>query len=184
LFALQLAAAGHRVLAVEENPAAVADGLESQRALRIGASRCRFVRESVRRVTTWSRHVRGTVDLVVLDPPRDGVGGELLRRILETLTPRQVAYVSCDPVSLARDLEALRSPGAALPYDIDVVEPVDMFPHTAHLETFAWIVRREPTTAARAAGRTTTARPGGRSRSDRGTRTDRDAPPARRRRTR
>ncbi len=67
-----------------------------------------------------------------MDPPRQGAHPDALRQIAR-LRPRQIAYVSCDPVALARDLAALQSQG----YAVRTVHPVDMFPHTSHVEAVA-----------------------------------------------
>ncbi|MEP7052504.1 MAG: methyltransferase domain-containing protein, partial [Pseudomonadota bacterium] len=77
----------------------------------------------------------GCFDLVVLDPPRSGareVLPELLRR-----APLHIAYCACDPVTLARDLRALCAAG----YALEEVTGFDMFPHTHHFETLAWLRR-------------------------------------------
>jgi 23S rRNA (uracil-5-)-methyltransferase RumA len=143
LFALQLVRAGYQVLAVEENPEAVADGMASLRDNDVPASRCRFVRSPVRRVDTWARDLpSGPIDALVLDPPRAGVGAPLLQQILERLTPKRVAYVSCDPDSLAQDLSAIRSGPRGRPhYVIESVQPVDMFPQTSHVEGVVALMR-------------------------------------------
>jgi 23S rRNA (uracil1939-C5)-methyltransferase len=144
LFALQLVRAGYKVLAVEENPSAVADGIASLHENGILASRCRYVRSPVRRVDAWSRNLpSGPVAALVLDPPRTGVGPALLREILTTTAPVRVAYVSCDPESLARDLAALSAARGRSLYHVDSVIPVDMFPQTEHVETVVRMTRRE-----------------------------------------
>ncbi|MFB0953608.1 MAG: 23S rRNA (uracil(1939)-C(5))-methyltransferase RlmD [Aeromonadaceae bacterium] len=69
-------------------------------------------------------------DVVVVDPPRKGCERVVLETILQ-MAPRTLVYVSCDPTSLARDLAYLQPRG----YRLDAVQPVDMFPHTLHVET-------------------------------------------------
>ncbi len=73
---------------------------------------------------------------VVLDPPRTGCKPGALRAV-EAVAPRAVAYVSCDPPSLARDLARL-----ADRFEVAFVQPVDMFPHTRHVEAVAALRRR------------------------------------------
>ena len=67
-------------------------------------------------------------DVIVVDPPRTGCDDKLLETILK-VKPKQVVYVSCNPSSLARDVQALMKS-----YEVEYVQPVDMFPHTAHVE--------------------------------------------------
>ncbi len=79
-------------------------------------------------------------DVAVVDPPRKGLG----ERGVEALTssmPRTIAYVACDPASLARDARALEAFG----YDFIEATPVDLFPQTYHVETVARFERRETT---------------------------------------
>ena len=70
------------------------------------------------------------VDMVLLNPPRKGCDEVVLNSVIR-LKPKTVLYISCDPATLARDLSYLRSSG----YHIDHVQPFDMFPQTAHVET-------------------------------------------------
>ena len=135
LFALPLARRGQRVIAIEENRLAVGDGEASARLNRIPSSRCRFV---VGRVETALGPIR-TADAVVLDPPREGCSPEVLRDVLGRIRPALVVYISCNPEALARDLAEART----FPYAIDMVQPVDMFPHTAHVETVVTLTRRQ-----------------------------------------
>ena len=69
-------------------------------------------------------------DLVIMDPPRAGASLEFLRSLV-TLSPEKVVYVSCNPKTLARDLSFLTRKG----YKVQKIQPVDMFPHTEHVET-------------------------------------------------
>ena len=75
-------------------------------------------------------------DVMVVDPPRKGCGQELLDVIVEMQCPK-VVYVSCNPATLARDLKYLGSKG----YCVQEVQPVDMFPHTAHCEVVSYLTR-------------------------------------------
>ena len=126
LFALPLARRGHRVIAVEENRVAVADGIASRELNRIAEGRCRFVASPVERVVRR----RMTADAVVLDPPREGCSRGVLDAVFGVLAPQTGVYVSCDPETLARDLAIIAARG----YAIRSIQPVDMFPHTPHIE--------------------------------------------------
>ncbi len=76
-------------------------------------------------------------DVIVVDPPRKGCDEALLTTILE-MKPERVVYVSCNPSTLARDLKVL-----AELYEVKEVQPVDMFPHTGHVECCSLLVRRD-----------------------------------------
>lgn len=76
-------------------------------------------------------------DVIVVDPPRKGCDIKLLKAIGET-KPKRVVYVSCDPSTLARDLKILDELG----YRTEKIQPVDMFPQTAHIENVARLVRK------------------------------------------
>ncbi|MDD7795619.1 23S rRNA (uracil(1939)-C(5))-methyltransferase RlmD [Clostridium sp. 'White wine YQ'] len=77
-------------------------------------------------------------DVVVVDPPRKGCEQSLLEAIAN-ISPKRIVYVSCDPSTLARDLRILDDMG----YSTKKVQPVDMFPQTAHVETVALITRKD-----------------------------------------
>lgn len=79
-----------------------------------------------------------TADVIVVDPPRKGCDPRLLDTILE-MKPARVVYVSCNPSTLARDLRILEDGG----YSTVEVQPVDMFPHTVHVESVALLVRKD-----------------------------------------
>ena len=80
--------------------------------------------------------VWGHPDLLVLDPPRSGAGGKVMRSIGRFGTDK-VVYISCSPKSLAEDLTWLRDFG----YELITVQPVDQFPHTTHVETVVLLSR-------------------------------------------
>jgi 23S rRNA (uracil1939-C5)-methyltransferase len=79
----------------------------------------------------------GPPEVVVVDPPRAGLAGKALRRLGRIGAPRLV-YVSCNPTTLASDLKALREDYG---YELRRVTPVDMFPHTPHVECVALLER-------------------------------------------
>jgi 23S rRNA (uracil1939-C5)-methyltransferase len=79
----------------------------------------------------------GNPDVVVVDPPRAGLAGKALKRVGEIAAPR-VVYVSCNPTTLASDLKTLRDDYG---YRLVRAKPVDMFPHTPHVETVTLLER-------------------------------------------
>ncbi|MFK7903674.1 MAG: 23S rRNA (uracil(1939)-C(5))-methyltransferase RlmD [Chitinophagales bacterium] len=78
----------------------------------------------------------GTPDVLVTDPPRAGMHRDVIERILE-MAPAKIVYVSCNPVTQARDLQWLSEA-----YSIEKVQPVDMFPHTYHIENVVLLVKK------------------------------------------
>jgi 23S rRNA (uracil1939-C5)-methyltransferase len=79
----------------------------------------------------------GDPDVVVVDPPRAGLAGKALKRLGELGAPR-IVYVSCNPTTLAGDVKVLREQYG---YELKRVKPVDMFPHTPHVEAVALLER-------------------------------------------
>jgi 23S rRNA (uracil1939-C5)-methyltransferase len=71
-----------------------------------------------------------TTDAVVLDPPREGCRRAVLDAVFGVMSPKTAVYVSCNPETLARDLAVITARG----YAIRSIQPVDMFPHTPHIE--------------------------------------------------
>jgi len=138
LFALPLARAGHDVTAVEENYVAVADGEASLGLNRIPAGRCRFIAKRVLDFLSRTVKVRdASYDLIILDPPREGCEAVVLQQVFGALRPARGIYISCNPEALARDLALIVTEG----YAIRSLQPIDMFPHTAHVETVAVLER-------------------------------------------
>lgn len=131
LFALALARKGHTVVAVEENAQAVHDGVASRRVNRIPESRCRFVTGRVGDIL--GRGLGAAPRVVVMDPPRSGCEPRVLQSVCRDVRPERIVYVSCNPAALADDLAS----AAAFGYAATRVTPVDMFPHTAHIEAVA-----------------------------------------------
>jgi len=131
LFAAALASRFARVTAVESGSAAARD-------LQFNAERAGIanVRVEARRVEEFLQEQERPADLVLLDPPRAGLGREVVRRLVE-LKPRQLVLVACDPATLARDLAGLAANG----YAIVRMAMVDLFPQTYHLETVVLLER-------------------------------------------
>jgi 23S rRNA (uracil1939-C5)-methyltransferase len=143
LFALPLAQRGHQVIAVEANPVAVADGKASLRLNRLPDGRCRFIARPVGAFTPAfaDRLRRGrlepAVPAVILDPPREGCEATVIDDVFGGIRPANAVYVSCNPETLARDLKRAVRHG----YVVRSLQPVDMFPHTPHIETVAVVER-------------------------------------------
>ena len=76
--------------------------------------------------------------VVVLDPPAEGVSRAVVTALRER-APATLAYVSCDPATLARDLARLLAPPGAPGWEPRAVTPLDMFPQTAEIEIVAWL---------------------------------------------
>jgi 23S rRNA (uracil1939-C5)-methyltransferase len=135
LFALPLAARGHQVTAVEENAQAVGDGRANQRLNRLTNDCLHFLRADVD--AALERLGLRAPDVVILDPPRQGCGPRVLQGVFSTLAPARAVYVSCDLDALARELPTIVAAG----YRITCVQPIDMFPHTTHVETVVTVKR-------------------------------------------
>ena len=101
--------------------------------------RCRFVRaDATEYLVAAARNGRAErFDALIMDPPRAGSTPEFLSAVC-ALGPERVSYVSCNVITQARDIEMLREGG----YWLERVQPVDMFPHTKHVECVATLVRR------------------------------------------
>ena len=78
----------------------------------------------------------GRPDIIITDPPRAGMHQDVVNVILAA-APRSIVYVSCNPATQARDLALLDQD-----YKVVAVQPVDMFPHTPHVENVVKLVKR------------------------------------------
>ena len=121
--AICLSPDAREVIGIEIVDSAVSDAIENCRRNRI--SNCRFIQgdiaEELHQITT-------PVDVIVIDPPRVGMHKHVLRQVLD-MAPVRIVYVSCNPATLARDLGMMKEY-----YRVEIVQPVDMFPHTYHIE--------------------------------------------------
>jgi 23S rRNA (uracil1939-C5)-methyltransferase len=131
-FALPLAAAGAAVIAIEEHPAAIADGERSAALNEITG--VTFVQAPVERALPGAEP--GSQG-IILDPPRRGCHPAVLEELVR-LAPPRIVYVSCHPGILGRDLTPLLRAG----YVLELLQPIDLFPQTPHIETVVTL-RRE-----------------------------------------
>jgi 23S rRNA (uracil1939-C5)-methyltransferase len=124
---LFLAQKARNVFGVEVVPEAIEDA--KRNAELNGITNAKFEAGAAEVVIPKWYEAGNKADVLVVDPPRKGCGESLLRTILE-MKPKKVVYVSCNPATLARDLRILEDGG----YSTVEVQPVDMFPHTVHVE--------------------------------------------------
>jgi len=132
---LSLAHRVRRVTGIESNPAAVADAKENAMHNHIRNVEFIFGRaeeELERMAREGTRY-----EAAVLDPPRKGCHPRLLQAVLK-IRPQQIVYVSCNPATLARDVRVMVDSG----YQMGAVQPVDMFPQTAHVECCLLLTKR------------------------------------------
>lgn len=103
-----------------------------------GISNTYFLAKDARKGIDQVLESFGHPELLMLDPPRSGAGGKVMRRIGRS-KPERIVYVSCNPDTFATDIKELEPFG----YTLKQVQPVDLFPHTVHVECVALLVRNE-----------------------------------------
>jgi 23S rRNA (uracil1939-C5)-methyltransferase len=130
--ALHLAKDAGEVEGIETVAGAVRNATENSRLNNL--PNCRFFTGDA--AEELQKHGGRELSLVTINPPRKGCSVELLQTLYQ-LKPKQIIYVSCDPDSLASDLKVLTDNG----YKIKRLQPVDMFPQTAHIETVVQLRR-------------------------------------------
>jgi 23S rRNA (uracil1939-C5)-methyltransferase len=135
LFTTFLASQSARVIAVESQPSAVMDA-RAGCALN-NQNNITALEGTLERVLNQLHYRRERIDIALVDPPRAGCHPKALQA-LQTMAPRAICYVSCDPSTLARDIATLCSGGR---YRLVSAQPVDMFPQTYHIESVALLVR-------------------------------------------
>ena len=125
-----------KVIGIEYIPEAIEDARAN--ALANGISNCAFFAGDMKDVLN-ERFIEenGRPDVIIADPPRAGMQPDVVKVILEA-APSRIVYVSCNPASQARDLAMMSEY-----YSIDAVQPVDMFPHTQHVENVCKLSRKK-----------------------------------------
>ena len=129
--AIFLADAAREVTGIEIVASAVQDAEHNCRNNRI--RNCRFVLGDIRQQLAA---LDIAPEVMVIDPPRDGMHKDVLKQVCQT-APQRIIYVSCNPATLARDVSLLKDH-----YRIAEVQPVDMFPHTWHIESVTRLEKR------------------------------------------
>ena len=131
--AIYLADAVERVIGIEVVASAITDAERNAELNKI--SNCYFLQGDLKDRLTIDRswldeHPKPSV--VILDPPRSGAHPKVIEQVIK-LSPERIVYVSCNPGTQARDAKLLFEGG----YQLNVIQPVDMFPHTDHIEAVA-----------------------------------------------
>ncbi|WLR51084.1 23S rRNA (uracil(1939)-C(5))-methyltransferase RlmD [Bacillus tianshenii] len=125
-----------KVIGVELNKDAVRDAIRNSK--RNGVKNARFYQGDAGEFMVQMAASGEKADVVIMDPPRSGSDEAFLSSVVK-LQPKRVVYVSCNPVTQARDLKYLVKNG----YEVEGIQPVDMFPQTVHVETVTKLVRKE-----------------------------------------
>ena len=123
------------VIGVELNKDAVRDAKENARLNNI--ENIRFIAADAGEFMVDMAMAGNKADVVIMDPPRAGSDKKFLTSVM-TLAPKRIVYVSCNPETLARDLKTLTARGK---YIVKKIQPVDMFPHTNHVECVVQLIK-------------------------------------------
>ena len=125
LFSLRISSAAKKVIGVESSRVSVK---AAKANANINDRRNAFFVESD--AIEFLKSYEKRADIIVLDPPRSGAGKEVMKEIIR-ISPNKIAYISCEPSTLVRDIKVLIDGG----YSVEFVQPFDMFPQTFHVET-------------------------------------------------
>ncbi len=125
-----------KVTGIESVEAAIADAEVNSQINGIGNTMF-FAGETEKILTTEFIETQGRPDMIITDPPRNGMHEKVVRSILEARPPK-VVYVSCNPATQARDIALMSDL-----YILEKCQPVDMFPHTHHVENVALLKVRD-----------------------------------------
>lgn len=132
---LSLAKKVKKLIGVEVIPEAVENARENARIN--GITNAEFICADAGDAAQKLKEKNIKPDVIILDPPRKGCDESLIKTVSE-MSPQRIVYVSCDPATLARDLKLFDELG----YKSHFVQPVDMFPRTAHVETVCLLSKR------------------------------------------
>ncbi|BBO80374.1 putative RNA methyltransferase [Desulfosarcina ovata subsp. sediminis] len=129
--AIWLASHAREIIGLELVESAVADARKN--CMANGIDNCRFILGDIKETLA---SIPAVPDMLVIDPPRIGMHKDVVTQVL-AMAPPSIVYVSCNPATLARDMISLKEI-----YALKEVQPVDMFPHTFHVESVARLVKR------------------------------------------
>lgn len=129
--AIYLSDAACDIVGVEQVESAVRDAKHNCQAN--GIDNCRFIQGEMR---DCLQDMDVSADVMVVDPPRAGMHKDVVRRVLAML-PEKIIYVSCNPAALARDVAMMSEQ-----YRLEEVQPVDLFPHTYHVESVSKLIKK------------------------------------------
>ena len=127
-----LAESAREVIGIEIVESAVEDARNN--CLKNKKVNCSFIKGDIKTCLT---QIRRCPDVLIIDPPRAGMHKDVVSQVLD-MRPERVVYVSCNPATLARDLGMMKDT-----YRVEEVQPVDMFPHTYHVEAVARLVKKK-----------------------------------------
>ena len=136
--ALFIARKAKKVIGIEYIESAVESAEENAKLNKIDNA-CFFAGDMAKILTDEFVAANGKPDVIITDPPRSGMHPKVIEQLLKIL-PERIVYVSCNPATQARDIALLVSN-----YTVEEVQPVDMFPHTHHVENIALLRKREKT---------------------------------------
>jgi len=128
---IYLSSKAGQVIGIEISKAAVEDAIRNCELNRV--DNVTFVQGDIRDQLPL---LRQKPDLLIIDPPRTGMHKHVVKQVLD-LVPNRIIYVSCNPTTLARDIALLQDR-----YELIELQPVDLFPHTYHVETVALLAKR------------------------------------------
>jgi len=130
-----IAGAVNKVIGIEYISSAIDDARENSVANHI-VNTAYFAGDMVKVLNEEFVLENGKPDIVITDPPRSGMHDKVIRQLME-IGPEKIIYVSCNPATQARDIALMDEF-----YQVTVVQPVDMFPHTHHVENVALLIKR------------------------------------------
>ena len=130
-----IAGAVDKVIGIESIADAVKDAEENSRLNEI-KNTAFYTGEAEKILTDEFVEKRGRPDVIITDPPRSGMHGKVIQAMLK-IAPEKIIYISCNPATQARDIALMKEH-----YNLEKCQPVDMFPHTQHLENVALLAKK------------------------------------------